>query len=343
VRFCFRSFDRQWCLPDGRLGDYLRPTLWGVASDQQVFFSTLLSDPLGGGPAISVSALPMEYHVFRGSFGGKHQFALFRDKDANHANITGGLLDLLSTTFGHQVTAEDVAAYVFGLLGTSAFTEAFVEELGTAGAPRVPFTTDAELFTAVVALGRDLLWWSTFGDRFRPLDARGKPMRSLPSGTAKNTKPVPAATDRYPTEFSYNETTQTLTVGAGEFAPVAAAVWEFEVSGLKVVQSWLAYRMKKRAGKASSELDALRPTSWTYSRELLELLSVLEHLVAKTPEARSLLGRVCAGGLIDPALFPVPDDLERAAPSTRGTAREQAAEILDQDALFSDAGASDAS
>jgi hypothetical protein len=52
-------------------------------------------------------------------------------------------------------------------------------------------------------------------------------------------------------------------VGNSRFGPVTPEVWEFEVSGLKVVQSWLGYRMKKRARKKSSLLDDIRPERWT--------------------------------------------------------------------------------
>ena len=40
-------------------------------------------------------------------------------------------------------------------------------------------------------------------------------------------------------------TEQTIRVGEGRFGPIAFTVWNFEVSGLKVVQSWLSYRMKQ--------------------------------------------------------------------------------------------------
>jgi hypothetical protein len=93
------------------------------------------------------------------------------------------------------------------------------------------------------------------GERFRPMNAAGKPVRRLPSGTAKNTKAVPGAEDNYPETYSYDPATKTVTVGGGKFGPVEPEVWGFEVSGLKVVQSWLAYRMKKRAGRKSSDLE----------------------------------------------------------------------------------------
>jgi hypothetical protein len=74
-------------------------------------------------------------------------------------------------------------------------------------------------------------------------------------------------------------------IGDGIFGAVPEEVWEFEVSGLKVVQSWLAYRMKKRAGKKSSPLDDIRPERWTprMTDELLEMLWVVQG----DPQARA--------------------------------------------------------
>jgi Type ISP C-terminal specificity domain len=78
------------------------------------------------------------------------------------------------------------------------------------------------------------------------------------------------------------------------FAPVGPEVYNFEVSGLKVVQSWLGYRMKKAKGKKSPPLDDIRPEKWTgeFTTELLELLWVLEATVARYPAQAELLAAV---------------------------------------------------
>jgi hypothetical protein len=64
-------------------------------------------------------------------------------------------------------------------------------------------------------------------------------------------------------------------VGEGAFSPIEPEVYNFKVSGLKAVQSWLGYRMKKPKGKKSSPLDEILPEKWTgeFTTELLELLS----------------------------------------------------------------------
>ena len=77
-----------------------------------------------------------------------------------------------------------------------------------------------------------------------------------------------------------------LRVGEGEITNVSPEVWNFSVSGLHVVKSWLDYRKKSGAGRRSSPLDDIRPERWTtqMTLELLDLLAVLEHTVAMYPE-----------------------------------------------------------
>ena len=112
-----------------------------------------------------------------------------------------------------------------------------------------------------------------------------------------------------------------LHVGKGQFAPVSSAVFNYEVSGLKVVQSWLGYRMKAGKGKKSSPLDDIRPERWTaqFTQELLELLWVLEHTLAGYPQQARILEEVLSGPLIPASeLPPVPPEL-RKPPSAKQT------------------------
>lgn len=79
---------------------------------------------------------------------------------------------------------------------------------------------------------------------------------------------------------------------------MARAVYEFEVSGLKVVQSWLNYRMKRpRNVRRSSPLDDIRPARWTadFTGELLNVLWILEETLALQPTQRDLLNRIVEG------------------------------------------------
>ena len=227
--------------------------------------------------------------------------------------MTSGVLDLLIPTYDQTVSPEDVFAYVYAALGGASYTERFSDELSIPG-PRLPLTKDGELFRRGIGLGRRLIALHTYGERFGDALPGGRL-----GGMAKSRVGVPQTEEGYPERFEYNEATRELHVGEGRFGPVEPAVWAYEVSGLRVVRSWLGYRMKERAGRASSTLDEIRPESWTpqMSKELLELLWVLEATVAMEPELRGFLDEVVAGPLFTAEELPMPTDEERAAPKRR--------------------------
>ena len=143
-----------------------------------------------------------------------------------------------------------------------------------------------------------------------------------PDGMTKCVKAVSDRQKDYPKTFDYNKSTQTLTVGVGEFSPVREDVYDFEVSGLKVVQSWLKYRMKNGAGKKSSLLDKIRPERWTsqFTTELLELLWILTETVEYYPEQARLLKEVIEGEWFQVNELPsVPDEMRKAPKITSDT------------------------
>jgi hypothetical protein len=127
---------------------------------------------------------------------------------------------------------------------------------------------------------------------------------------------VPVTIDGYPRDFSWDETTETLHVGDGTFAPVSRAVWDFEVSGLRPLRSWLGYRMKKPTGKKSSPLDEVRPDKWPaeYTEELLELLWVLEYTVNRSGELTAFFESVIQGEVMVAGFLPQPNEEQRKPP-----------------------------
>jgi hypothetical protein len=153
----------------------------------------------------------------------------------------------------------------------------------------------------------------TYGTRFVPVGQRSG---SVPRGAARNTHRISADAASYPESFGYDEPTRTLHVGSGAFAPVSPEVWRFSVSGLEVVKSWLSYRMESGAGRTSSDLDNIRPESWTseLTRELLHLLWVLEATVDVFPEVENLLASVVAGPVFHASELPQPTPAQRRPP-----------------------------
>jgi predicted helicase len=315
-QYAYRSFDRQWILADSRLGDFLRPDLWRAHGERQVYLTSLLyNQPLGRGPALTACAHIPDLDHFRGSFGAKQVLPLYRSPNAEEENIVPGLLELLRKQYQRQVSPEDFVAYTYGVLAQSFFTSHFSKELGTREL-RVPITKNSTLFERVRASGARLLWLHTYGERFVP---KGKHRGTIPPGKAKCTKAVPGDADGYPESFSYNDVTRTLTVGEGKFSPVTSEVYEFEVSGLKVLQSWLKYRMKDGAGKGGSPLNEIRPEHWTsqFTTELLELLWILEATVEIYPEQARLLEDVISGDIFQANELPTVPPEMRKPPRTK--------------------------
>ena len=298
-------------LKDARLGDFVRPTLWHAHGPRQVYLTSLLTGVLGEGPAAIVSAEVPDLHHFRGSFGGKDAVPLWRDRDATEPNVTAGLLDLLTTTYGDAVSADDLFAYAYALLVTPTYAARFAEELTIPG-PRLPLTKRPDLFRRGATLGRGLIHLHTYGERFADADGR----RGVPQGRARSLTGVPLTPDGYPDGFAYDAGTETLRVGAGEIGPIDHRVWDYAVSGLHVVRSWLAYRMADRAGRSSSPLDEIRPAAWSaqLTRELLELLWAIEATVASEPALAELLAEVVASPLFSATDLPSPSPEQRLPP-----------------------------
>jgi hypothetical protein len=314
IRYAYRSFDRQYLIADARFLDRPGPSVWHAHSERQIYLSSMFQRPLGNGPAMTCSGEILDLNHFCNR-GAKDCIPLYRNSATTQPNILPGLLEALNKAFGRKITPEDLAGYVYAILAQPEYTRRFAEELASKEV-RVPLTKDKKLFAKVSEFGKELIWLHTYGERLHNAD---HPAGQIPKGKAQCIKAVSDQESKYPNEFQYDETTKKLHVGDGEFAPVPLAVWEFEVSGFKVVQSWLGYRMRERSGKKSSPLDDIRPRVWTreFTRELLELLWVLEITIAGYSKQQQLLEAVLEGDLFTAAELPAVPDEVREAPKVK--------------------------
>jgi hypothetical protein len=319
-RISYRSLDRQWMLPDTRLIDRPRPPLWRTDGPSQIFLTSLLTKVLGRGVAALATALVPDMDCFSGR-GAKDVLPLWRDAEASEPNITGGLSEALGGVLG-DVSPEEVLAYVYAIL-MSDYSDRFAGELDVPG-PRIPITKDRALFDRASTLGGRLIWLHTYGERLVP---EGEKYGVLPKGAARCTVGVPADGDSYPNSFAYDEDRRRLTVGGGVFEPVTPETWNFSVSGLGVLRSWLSYRMKEGAGKRSSPLDRIRPEKWPTgsTEELCRLLWIIEATIEAIPTASALLDEVVDGPVFAASELPKPSKEERAAPRSDENGAEQLA------------------
>lgn len=321
VRYAYRSFDRQWAISDPRLAAMERPPLWFTWSKEQVYLSITRSQ-LSTGPAMTASVYVPDFHHFRGSYGGKDVFPLYRDAQAKESNISSGLLAKIGSTLGEKAPMpEDLAAYVYAVLSAPRYQARFADALNPPE-PRVPLTRDAKLWNDAVDLGKELLWLHTYTERFRS-SANGRSSKLPKVPGLRWAKPVKEMPEK-PSDLTYDEKSQQLIVGDGVVAGVRKDVMDYSVSGMEVVWKWLGYRTAKGAGRAASSanpLDQIRPTKWPddWSDELIELLTVLTLTLDKHPAQANLLDAICDGPLIPASELPTPSDAERKEPKVRNS------------------------
>lgn len=330
VRYAYRSFDRQWALPDKRLCDRHRPTLQKAHGDHQVYLTSFLTEVLGEGPAAVATAHLPDLHHFRGSYGGRHVIPLWRDQGGEDANLTRGVLEVLAERHDHSVDPEDLFAYTYAVLSAPGYVDHFWEALEIPG-PRIPITKDAARFSEAAALGRELLWLHTYGKHCVPDDARTG-TDGLPRGTARLKQATPTDPEHYPDEWHYDEAARELRIGdedhQGIITGISPEVMDFSVSGFQPVKSWLDYRMKSGAGRTSSPLDDIRPRTWSFDNALQDMLWVLEATLARHDRANDLLREIVEGDTFSADDFPDPTDEERKGPD--GDLEAEPAPLFDE-------------
>jgi hypothetical protein len=306
-RYSFRSFDRQWIVPDHRLLSMARSQLWFEYSTKQVYLTCLEAHSPENGPAITFASLIPDNHHYKGSFAGR-VYPLWLDRAATQTNIKPALLSQLARAYGRPVKAEDVMAYLAAVMAHPAFTARFKADLVRPGL-RVPLTSDVKLFAEAVALGSEVIWLHCYGERFvdpkshRPKQAPRLPKASAPYIPASGA--IPSAPELLPDTMDYDPAKRRLTIGRGYVENVTPEMWAYEVSGKQVLRHWFSYRRRDRSRpiigdrRPASPLDSIQPDHWLpeYTSDLIDLLHVLGRLIALEPAQADLLNRICGGHL----------------------------------------------
>lgn len=286
-RYGFRSFDRQYAFLDKRISYTLRPDLSKKDSDKQIYLTGLLAANLGGGPAATISTDLPDRHCFNGR-GGKDVIPLWKNKEATDPNISREVLAKLEATYGKKVAPKDFFAYTYAVLFNPGYSARFYMELGQERGPRLTITKNYSLFQKTAKIGKKLIFLHSWGERMKPT-----PNARIPDGKAKCTEPI---LKKYPNQFKYGS--GTISIDGGEFGPVAPEIWNFEVSGFKPVQHWVKTRLYKGTGRRSAPMDETRP-EWISdtTEELVLLLSIMEHTIAKFPTLNKCLDEILTGDL----------------------------------------------
>jgi hypothetical protein len=307
VRYGYRSFDRQWIIPDSRVINQPNPELWRSQSEKQLYLTAPSDRSPTAGPAFSFTTLIPDLHHYHGR--GGRVFPLWRDAAATTPNLPPKLLEFLAKKYKCTVTAVDFLAYLAAVAANPAYTSRFQKDLTQPGL-RIPITAKPKLFAKAVELGRRVIWLHTFGERFADPKADRPPVPPrlpkeraprIPKGGA-----IPDDAESMPDEINYDESKHRLMVGKGYIDQVPAAVWHYEVSGKRVLTQWFSYRKRNRERpiigdrRPPSKLGDIQPDHWLaeYTTELLNVLHVLALLVELEPGQAKILEAICAGPLL---------------------------------------------
>ena len=99
IRYGFRSFDRQWIIPDNRVINRPNPELWRAHSRRRLYLTALQRRSPSAGPCVDASPdLVPDLDHYNGSFGGR-VFPLWRDRAASEPNLPPKLLGFLEKKY----------------------------------------------------------------------------------------------------------------------------------------------------------------------------------------------------------------------------------------------------
>jgi len=315
VPYAYRSFDRQYLILDTRVIDFPRANLWSIEGSSQVFISEPHTNVIDDGPGLTFSAAVPDMHCFQGHHGGR-VLPLYRDRAGEMPNIAPGLLSYLQQALAHKVNAEDLLAYIAAVVAHPGYTRRFRNNLTIPGI-RIPLTADPQSWGRAITLGRQIVSLHTFATRYPdPTPHQLSNPQPAEHVGPRIMQPIPYTTGEMPDTARYDEQTETIYIGStGHVAPVPAAMWEYRVGGMRVVDKWIGYRLQNPRGRpASSLLDTINVSNWTraFNDDLLNLLHVLGKLIQFEPAQDTLLSDICSGPIIDigklsvAGVFPVP-------------------------------------
>ena len=157
-----------------------------------------------------------------------------REQEGRWANLDSGLLNALETAHGEAPAPEEVFYYIYAILYAPSYREKYADFLKT-DFPRVPFTSNRELFNALAELGH------TLSDlHLLQSDKLDTPIAKFEGeGDCKVAKNKQQG-------FGFNTDEERVYINPDQyFTPVSAELWEYQIGGYQVLEKWLKDRKER--------------------------------------------------------------------------------------------------
>jgi hypothetical protein len=193
-------------------------------------------------------------------------------------NLNPKVVAALKAAYGEEPTPEDIFYYVYAVLYAETYREKHADFLKT-DFPRVPFTTDFELFQVLAALGRRLV------DLHLLRSAELDPPAARFQGRGDN-----RVTRTQGQGFRYETREERVYINRNQyFEPVPQEVWEYQIGGYQVLDKWLKDRKERRLS-----LEEIK----TYCRVVTAIqrtIALQEEVDALYPEAETHIVETASG------------------------------------------------
>jgi len=159
------------------------------------------------------------------------------ETDERRPNLNPRAVAALAHAYGLEPTPEDIFYYVYATLYAPSYREKYAEFLKI-DFPRVPFTTNHELFQTLAGLGRRLADLHLL--RSHELDPPAARFEGEGDNRVARTKSQ---------GFAYDPRTERVHINRTQyFAPVPQEVWEYQIGGYQVAEKWLKDRKDRELG-----------------------------------------------------------------------------------------------
>jgi len=200
-------------------------------------------------------------------------FPLYLYPDPNHTkelqqtkrpNFSPDFLKIIETKLGYLPTPEEIFYYIYGILHSPTYRIRYAEFLKI-DFPRVPLTTDNNLFTQL----------SGYGEQLAQLHLMESPLLNnlITQFTQVGNREVIAGHPKYQKGNVYLNKTD-------YFTGVPENVWNFYVGGYQVCQKWL----KDRKGRTLSDEDILHYQKIVVAlQETIKLMELIDQAIPGFP------------------------------------------------------------
>jgi len=279
----YRPLDVRWHYPHRSFNDRPRTALvdiWGALN------VGLYSMPaaIGIGPAVWCHGHYPDYHAFRGSYGGYAMPLYDRRGGDGHTNLRPALIAGLSAAYGTPVEPQDVFDAMLALLSATSYTTRFAEDLEDVF-PHVPFPSSRAVFDEAAALGREIRMVETFT---RP------PGPAYLTPTLARIETTPSAGPLAAPEWGQGELLL-RSDGSGRVSGIPEPVWQFEVSGYRLLPRWLGARQGQPVDAVL--VEAIRDVAGRIA-ELLSLFAEADAVLARALHATLTCDSLGLGALL---------------------------------------------